>query len=426
LSITISFTEDFGVFKALGIAAAAAVIGLTCGWLTHQARFGSASQFGPFVSDKKLDPADVSLVRRSTPSDEAAKVEVVGGETYDFGAMEAGGEGKHAFIVRNTGTAPLELEIVGSTCKCTIGKLQDSSVAPGEQTEINLTWVARSDIEDFGQSAVLKTNDPTRGELNLKIRGRVISSMTMVPRSLNFGEVESGETIRLQAVIYSFSRTPIAAVMQSFSDPALNDLTTFNVKETSVEELGDSAYATATQAFEVNIEIAPGAPQGAIRENFTFGYVPKSAVDEDGNYEAESLSKFSAETTGKVVGPITMVESRKVFNSETGYIYTIGQVDPATAKPERANILLRGPNRNQIKLSIGDVEPARILHAEVGEPIGRSTTVLVPLTLWIDPEAKPIDRMGRSGDDFGIVWIKTDDPEVSPMRLRVRFIVPKK
>ncbi len=412
------------MIKALGIAALAAVIGLGCGWYSYQSRYSGVAQFGPFSSDQHLSAQEVAIKR--SPVTEVPRIEVVGGEEFDFGVMEPGGEGTHAFVVRNVGTAPLELEIVGSTCKCTVGKLQDATVAPGEETEIQLNWVANSNSEEFGQTATLKTNDPSRGELNLKIRGSVISSMTMVPRRFTFGDVESGENIRLESIIYSFSKTPIEPVSQSFSDPQLNDLASFSVKEVSLDELPEVAFASAKQAFRVNVDVRPGLPQGPLRSDFKFGFVARSSVDAEGNFEPESLSQFHAEVTGKIVGPITLVESRKMFLGEGGYIYTIGTVDPATASPERANILLRGPHRDSVQLSIGEVEPAGILHAELGEPVGRSSTVLVPLKLWIDPATEPIDRMGRGGDDFGIVWIKTDHPDVSPLRLRVRFNVPKK
>ena len=413
------------MIKAFGIAALAAVIGLGCGWYSYQTRYGGVAQFGPFSSDRELDAKEVALSKRG-PASGSPRIEVVGGEEFDFGVMEPGGERTHAFVVRNVGTAPLELELIGSTCKCTVGKLQQGTVAPGEQTEIELHWVANTSSEEFGQSATLKTNDPSRGELNLKIRGNVISTMTMVPRRFTFGDVEAGEPIRLQAIIYSFSKTPIQPVTQSFSDPLLNDLATVNVEEVSLDQLEDVSFASAQQAFRVNIEVRPGLPRGPIRADFKFGFVARSIVDEQGNYEPESLSEFNAEVTGKIVGSITLVESRKMFLGDGGYIYTIGEVDPATATAERANILLRGPHRDSVKLSIGEVEPAGILHAELGEPVGRSSTVLVPLKLTIDPAAGPIDRMGRGGDDFGIVWIQSDHPDVSPLRLRVRFNVPKK
>ena len=112
----ISIWEQNAEFFALGIAALAAVIGLGCGWYSYQARYGGVAQFGPFSSDRELSAKEVALVDRS-PVTEVPRIEVVGGEEFDFGVMEPGGERTHAFVVRNVGTAPLELEIIGSTCK---------------------------------------------------------------------------------------------------------------------------------------------------------------------------------------------------------------------------------------------------------------------------------------------------------------------
>jgi len=414
------------VFKAFALACVAAIIGLGCGWFVHTSNFAGESVFGPFKPGDRKVPERVEVVKREISLDQMPKLEVVGGEQFDFGVMEPGAEGKHAFVVRNVGTGPLELAVAGSTCKCTVGSLKDAKLEPGEQTEIDLTWVTKSAGEEFGQSAILKTNDPTRGELNLVIRGRVISSMTMVPRTFSFGEVESGEPIVLESIVFSFSKTPIVPVKQSFNDPDVTRRATFLVEEVSVASTGNQDYKSATQAFKVRIEIAPGLRQGPLRENFSFGFAPQSAVDADGNYDEDVLFQFYAETTGRIVGAITLLESRRVFNGESGYIYTIGEVDPKSETPYRANIMLRGPKRDSIKLSIGDVQPAGILKAELGEPIGRNTTVLVTLTLTIDPAAQPIDRMGRGTDDFGTVSIQTDDPNLSPLELKVRFSVPKR
>lgn len=411
--------------KALTLAILAAVIGLVCGRSAYQSRFGGDSAFGPFAADSDVTAESVSLAKVEAAPAKFPKLELVGDDEYDFGVMEPGGEASHSFIVRNVGEAPLEIDVSGSTCKCTVGSLEQSKLAPGEQTEVKLTWVAKTDSELFGQSATLRTNDPSQGELSLKVRGRVISSMTMVPRTLSFGDVEAGSPIVLESTLFSFSKTPIVAVEQEFSDPSMTAKATFEVEEVSVESTGEAAYASATQAFKIRAEIDPGLRQGPLRENFVFKFAPASAVNSEGAYDPDSVLQFTAETTGKVVGVITLVESRRVYNGDAGYIITMGEIDPTADSSTRVNIMLRGPQRESIRLTVGDVEPAGILKAELGEPVGRSTTVLVPLILSVAEGAEPIDMMGRGGNNFGIVWLEADDPDVSPLRLRVRFEVPQ-
>lgn len=414
------------MFKTFGIIVCGSLIGLFAGWYAHQSRFGKVAEFGPFSMANDVTASTVSAYMKTQTQPGSPRIEVLGGEEFDFGVMEPDSKGEHNFVVKNTGEFPLTLEIVGSTCKCTIGKLEKSSIGPGEQTEINLTWDVKSAGEDFGQSAILKTNDPTRGELHLKVKGRVISQMTMVPRSFSFGDIESGEIINLDSIIYSFEKERITPTSQKFSDEEMTKLATFEVNEIDVKSTDDEAYASATQAFRVSAKIRPGLAQGSIQQNFVFGFVSTSSMKEDGTFDAANEKFFVSPIAGKIVGAITMVESSKCHRLEGGeYVYTIGRVEPATAKPERANIMLRGKDRDTIKLSLGDVEPSDLLMAELGEPVGRGSVLLYPLRLWVNPEAKSGERMGKSDDDYGIVWIKTDNPEVSPLRLKVRFAVAK-
>ncbi len=102
-----------------------------------------------------------------------------------------------------------------------------------------------------------------------------------------------------------------------------------------------------------------------------------------------------------------------------------GRLNPETAEPENATIMLRGKYRDSLKLQLGDVEPAGLLNAELGEPKGRGTVLLYPLKLWLNKDAKEGERLGKSDDDFGIVWIKSDNPDIAPLRLKVRFAVDK-
>ncbi len=414
------------MIKAIVFIVIGCLLGLGVGSYVHQARYGVVAEFGPFATTNDVKAADVVQLLTSLESNRGApKLEVVGGEEFDFGVMEPGTKGEHTFVVKNTGTAPMTLEVIGSTCKCTIGKLDKSELQPGEETNINLTWDVKSTSEQFGQSAILKSNDPIRGEFHLKVKGTVISQMTMVPRTLSFGQVESGENIKLEGILYSFLPGKVVPVKQSFSDEQMTKLAKFNVAELDVKKITDTTYASAKQAFKVEAEIAPGLPQEAIQQNFVFEFAQvKDGQSADDVPEADR-KKFLVSVSGRIVGAITMVESSKCQTYEGGYVYSMGRLNPETAEPENATIMLRGKYRDSLKLQLGEVEPAGLLNAELGEPKGRGTVLLYPLKLWVNKEAKEGERLGKSDDDFGIVWIKTDNPDIAPLRLKVRFAIDK-
>ncbi len=97
------------------------------------------------VQAAKEIEAGSQRVQESTGSvspDSIPKVEIVGGSELDFGTMKAGTERSHDFRIKNSGQAPLELAVLRSTCKCTIGSLEKSVLQPGEETAVKLTWKA--------------------------------------------------------------------------------------------------------------------------------------------------------------------------------------------------------------------------------------------------------------------------------------------
>ena len=59
---------------------------------------------------------------------------------YQFGSMEQGTSLAHVFLVRNVGGSPLHIEVGSTTCKCTVGDLSTSEVAPGKEAEVTLEW----------------------------------------------------------------------------------------------------------------------------------------------------------------------------------------------------------------------------------------------------------------------------------------------
>src|SRR6476620_4482600 len=64
---------------------------------------------------------------------------------YDFGSMQRGTSKSHEFVIRNVGNAPLKIRNGGTTCKCTLSKVEDESIPPGGSTMVKLEWTAKVD-----------------------------------------------------------------------------------------------------------------------------------------------------------------------------------------------------------------------------------------------------------------------------------------
>ena len=61
-------------------------------------------------------------------------------ETVDYGEIERGSDGVRVFEFTNTGTAPLIISKVSSSCGCTIPKKPEEPIMPGETGEIQVKY----------------------------------------------------------------------------------------------------------------------------------------------------------------------------------------------------------------------------------------------------------------------------------------------
>lgn len=59
---------------------------------------------------------------------------------YDFGTVNEGDKVSHTFKFTNTGTVPLLISDVRSTCGCTVPKWPREAVPPGEQNKISVVF----------------------------------------------------------------------------------------------------------------------------------------------------------------------------------------------------------------------------------------------------------------------------------------------
>ena len=230
----------------LGIVIAA-VLGTTTGWFINYVSYeGVVGYFGPFSTDSDFQAADLVSTLPADKANSGAKVKMLTPQYYDFGMMKPGDEGEHTFRIENAGTDNLLLRLGATTCKCTLGDLERESLAPGESTDVKLSWTVKDGGEpDFTQSAQILTNDPAKVAISLEITGRVVSNVDMVPATWSFGEVGTGEPLEITGKIYNFMDEKIRPGKPSFSSDELTEYSTFEVEEFTPSEENDGIRGTA-------------------------------------------------------------------------------------------------------------------------------------------------------------------------------------
>ena len=404
-------------------------LGTTCAWTVNYVRYGHReARFGPFSMDREVTPDNVMAVLEAGYADSLGRVELPAGSDHDFGVMAPGSEGEHTFVVKNVGEGELKLRIGASSCKCTIGSLDNETLGPGEETEVKLEWkvVAGGTTPVFSQNAQLLTNDPANYAITLNITGNIIGDMEIVPDKWSFGEVAAGEPFELSGKIYSYFEEEVVPTQMQFSDELLNEFAEFEVEAFEPGD-DDGLYSRARQAFQVTIKVKEGLRQGAVSQNFLFGFRRKG---EDGEFvtpvaDDSDVNDYAvAPVTGRIVGSLGMIAGPRVKGrTGGGYIFDFGRIGEDGDLIGKSFVVLKGSERDNTTLRVGEISPQGVLKARLGEPKGRGSMTLYPLEIEVVPGDEPVARLGKNQDDYGNVWIESDKPKVTKMRIAVKFAV---
>ncbi|MEP1018583.1 DUF1573 domain-containing protein [Maribacter dokdonensis] len=108
-----------------------------------------------------------------TAQDTAAKIEFKS-ETVDYGEIAKGSDGVRVFEFTNTGTAPLIVSKVSSSCGCTIPKKPEDPILPGKTGEIQVKYDTNR-VGPIRKAITVITNADTPTKV-LKIKGEVKAS----------------------------------------------------------------------------------------------------------------------------------------------------------------------------------------------------------------------------------------------------------
>jgi hypothetical protein len=153
---------------------------------------------------------------------------------YDFGTRVRFSKGAHKFVVTNHGEAELELKTGRTTCQCTLGKLGQKSIAPGESTTIELSWVIKQPGPGFRHSAQIHTNDPANPLETLIVNGMIGVDVGVWPEGRwSLGSIKVDGEATLDGYIFSQISDNLEVTKVISSQPGL----TFKVTQMTAEQL---------------------------------------------------------------------------------------------------------------------------------------------------------------------------------------------
>jgi hypothetical protein len=120
--------------------------------------------------------------------------------TFDFGSRDASETVDHTFVLKNTGTADLEIKRVQPACGCTTAELEKKIVPPGESSRISAKLSLAGRGGELQKPILIESNDPSNPALQLVMKGVVGADFEITPTTMVLGKV-SPEAPAIASVI---------------------------------------------------------------------------------------------------------------------------------------------------------------------------------------------------------------------------------
>ena len=137
--------------------------------------------------------------------------------TFDFGSRDAAESVEHTFLVKNTGTADLEIKKVQPACGCTTAELEKNIIPPGDSAKVaaKLSLAGRSG--EVQKPINIESNDPTKPTLQLLIKGIVSADFQISPNTMML-QKDSPEALASASVIVKSLKNEPFEILTSQSE----------------------------------------------------------------------------------------------------------------------------------------------------------------------------------------------------------------
>lgn len=365
-------------------------------------------ELGPRETPPPLLTSDAQLASGQA---QLPKLLIVDGTTFDFGTMEFATAKKHAFVVKNTGQAPLTLKMLGTSCKCTLAELPNNRLDPGGETRIELEWKANERHGPYTQTATLETNDPRHPTVIFTVSGRVIGSHLLEPSDVTFTRITADERTSAEFRLYCFVQEQLAPPESvQWTNPEIRDFFAVTFEPLGAAELSKREDQPQS-GYKGLITLKPGLQLGDFRQTLSF-ILPTA-----------QRPLITLELRGTVEGRASILGDER-WDAEHD-IWTLGEWKRGIAKRESGLTLVLVGNQTE------SLHPRVVTHSpdwisiEFGKSLylaDRDQTHL-PLTVVIPETAQSGSYTGLGGQRMGRVLLDTGLENHPKLRISLRFTI---
>ena len=337
---------------------------------------------------------------------------------FAFGTVGVGAKGSHEFVIRNTGSAPLELTKGATSCTCTVSDFEVSEggskdakvVQPGGSTKLNVQWKGKGDGGPFRQQASVLTNDPARPQIAFVLEGTVVpAAYKTVPVSITLPKLSTSASQQATVTVFTFGEKQPTIDALSVTEEKTAQF--YSLASADLEPAELTAAAGATGGFRITADIRPGLPIGTLRQTIKVVF----------RMPEEVTAEIPVE--GSVSGDLAL--AGKAWDSSRE-VLLLGTVSSRTGDETSLFVTVKGPHRADVKLGVREIVPdaLKVVVGE-GKPVGSGNVIRIPLSITIPPGSPPANHICSEQAPAGKIVLDTGHPDSPTLTIPVCIaIVP--
>jgi hypothetical protein len=139
-----------------------------------------------------------SVLLSATSMFSQAKIEIVGGNSFDFGEIYLGGKVEKKLAIKNIGKDTLVIGQVQPSCGCTAALMSENKIAPNKIATLNIGFDSKGFNGTVHKSISITSNDTTNKTLNVTFTATIITVLSMDPQFIYFQNTKLDSTSTLK------------------------------------------------------------------------------------------------------------------------------------------------------------------------------------------------------------------------------------
>jgi hypothetical protein len=147
-----------------------------------------------------------------------ARVQIVGGETLNFGEIYSNAKLNRKIVVRNVGKDTLSVKSVSTQCGCTVALASHDLIAPKDSGAINVTFDPRRFSGPVTKAISFETNDPSHQHVHINFNVNIIKVIEADPELVTIPDAMVDSATKVSYKIRNLSSTDTIHIFNVSTD----------------------------------------------------------------------------------------------------------------------------------------------------------------------------------------------------------------